>query len=97
MKMTLVGAAVTRCGRTAGPPELTDPGTFMGVVMPKLAPPAIKMKTPVRAALRGRPDLVSREFFSEDLRGDGVEHTAYGALKPHNGRGTERPYRLLAA
>jgi hypothetical protein len=27
----LVGAAVARCGRTAGPPELPVPAIFMGV------------------------------------------------------------------
>ena len=35
--------------------------------MAKLAPPAT-MKTPVRAALRGRPGLASQELFSKECR-----------------------------
>jgi len=30
MKITSVGAAVARCGRTAGPPELPGPSCFHG-------------------------------------------------------------------
>jgi len=51
---------VARCGRTAGPPELPALSILMESFIAELAPPAT-MKTPVRAALRGRPVPASEE------------------------------------
>jgi len=40
--------------------------------MAKLAPPA-KMKSPVRAALRGRPCPASQEFLSQETSGSDID------------------------